>query len=157
MGRRISGQPRRTTSSSRTAVTPARASAVKTVPPPAPASYGPTDAVQQPHGSGSIVSSVLQGMAFGGGSAMAHRAVEFITGPREIKYVYKGENDAAAAASSTRPATSSVGANITVCHDETMEFNKCAQSTADNLNSCQYVLDVLNQCRAKTDNGRENM
>jgi hypothetical protein len=88
----------------------------------------------------------MQGMAFGSGSAVARRAVDSTAGPREIKYVYKEENDTAAAASSTGTATSSFGATITVCPDETMEFSKCVQSTADNLTSCQYLLDVLNQC-----------
>ncbi|KAF8733874.1 hypothetical protein HU200_014726 [Digitaria exilis] len=54
--------------------------AARQAPPPAPA--------QSSGGSmlGGIGSTIAQGMAFGTGSAMAHRAVDAVMGPRTIQH-----------------------------------------------------------------------
>ncbi|PWA69873.1 hemiasterlin resistant protein 1 [Artemisia annua] len=76
---------------------PRRSSGVNRAPPPAP--------VQSSGGGsmlGGIGSTIAQGMAFGTGSAVAHRAVDAVMGPRTIQHETVG-----AAAPEAAPANSS--------------------------------------------------
>ncbi|PWZ56793.1 hypothetical protein Zm00014a_022006 [Zea mays] len=77
--------PRR--SSGRSAPRPApRAASLRN--PPQPARQAPPAPVRDGGGSmfGGIGSTIAQGMAFGTGSAMAHRAVDSVLGPRTIQH-----------------------------------------------------------------------
>jgi hypothetical protein len=60
-------------------------------PPPARVHHAPPPApMQQSSGGGSMLgglaSTIAQGMAFGTGSAVAHRAVDSIMGPRTVQH-----------------------------------------------------------------------
>ncbi|KAL5683473.1 hypothetical protein ACJX0J_009858, partial [Zea mays] len=68
--------------------------------PPQPARQAPPPApVRDGGGSmfGGIGSTIAQGMAFGTGSAMAHRAVDAVLGPRTIQHETVASEAAAAA------------------------------------------------------------
>ncbi|MCL7040433.1 hypothetical protein MKW94_026972 [Papaver nudicaule] len=63
-------------------------------PPPAPAQSGGGGML------GGLGATIAQGMAFGGGSAMAHRAVDSIMGPRTIQHEAVGSDGVGPAAAS---------------------------------------------------------
>ncbi|KAF8681833.1 hypothetical protein HU200_045275 [Digitaria exilis] len=68
--------------------------------PPQPARQAPPPAPAQTSGGsilGGIGSTIAQGMAFGTGSAMAHRAVDAVMGPRTIQHETVVSEAAAAA------------------------------------------------------------
>jgi len=95
-------------------------------PPPAPAAqHAPPPAVHAPSGGGGLLSglagTVMQGMAFGGGSAIAHRAIDGVMGPRQVEHVQVPSAAPAAAA----PAQSS--SSFRGCTDEYSAFNQVNQ------------------------------
>ncbi|KAL5705316.1 hypothetical protein ACHQM5_023635 [Ranunculus cassubicifolius] len=105
-------------------------------PPPAPA--------QAQSGSlmGSIGSTIAQGLAFGGGSAVAHRAVDSIMGPRTIQ-VEHGASEA------TTASSSAVGnaAGSDACNIHNQAFQDCINNYGSDISKCQFYLDMLSQCR----------
>ncbi|XP_042758039.2 uncharacterized protein LOC122197916, partial [Lactuca sativa] len=74
-------------------------------PPPAPVNQSPPPAPVQSSGGGSIFggigSTIAQGMAFGTGSVVAHRAVDSIMGPRTIQHEIVGATVLDASATNT--------------------------------------------------------
>ena len=61
-----------------------------------------------------LMGSVAQGMAFGTGSAVAHRAVDSVMGPRSVEHVHTGNEAAPAAAA---PAAD-MSSGMAKCMDE---------------------------------------
>ena len=118
-------------------------------------------AAQQPQmgGGGGMMSglagTVMQGMAFGGGSAMAHRAVDSIAGPRTVVHEHQqGDAPAAAAgAGATTMAAIDSGdrqmdrATSRVCGEEVGQFQKCMTEQRNDFNACSFYFDVLSQCQ----------
>jgi len=124
-------------------------------PPPAPAASAPPPAAPQQGGGGgmlgSIGSTIVQGMAFGTGSAVAHRAVDSVMGPREVKHVHEGGPEGGepmAAAPEAGGAMQSGG----VCPDEMFQFQQCQKDNAGDLASCKFYFDVLSQCQQNSSN-----
>ncbi|XP_078436751.1 CHCH domain protein [Wolffia australiana] len=132
--------PRR--SSGRPAPRPApRAAPVRN--PPQPVSQAPPPAqVQSGGGSllGGIGSTIAQGMAFGTGSAVAHRAVDAVMGPRTVQHEYVDSSAAAPAASAPAPTADS-------CNIHSKAFQDCISSNGADISKCQFYLDMLNECR----------
>ncbi|KAF5942388.1 hypothetical protein HYC85_020030 [Camellia sinensis] len=79
--------------------------------PPQPARQAPPPAPVQGGSGGSMLgglgATIAQGMAFGTGSAVAHRAVDTVVGPRTIQL----ETVVSEAASASAPATNSMGSD----------------------------------------------
>ncbi|XP_062214950.1 uncharacterized protein C6C3.02c-like [Phragmites australis] len=128
--------PRR--SSGRSAPRPApRAAPVRN--PPQPVRQAPPPAPTQ-SGSGSILggigSTIAQGMAFGTGSAMAHRAVDAVMGPRTIQHETVVSEAAAAPMSNTDS-----------CNIHSKAFQDCINNYGSDISKCQFYLDMLNECR----------
>merc|ERR1740115_101592 len=115
----------------------ARAPARKRAPPPAKAASAPPPAAAAPAAGGGMMSglasTVMQGMAFGTGSAVAHRAVDSVMGPR-------GGNETS---SNDAPAAVKGGP----CGDEFTQFNQCVNDSQGNVASCRFFYDVLSQCQ----------
>ncbi|XP_058069423.1 uncharacterized protein C6C3.02c-like [Magnolia sinica] len=113
--------------------------------PPQPASRAPPPAPAQ-GGGGSMLSgigsTIAQGMAFGTGSAMAHRAVDAVVGPRTIQH----ETVATEAAGAPAPAMSSVGGSD-ACNIHSRAFQDCLNSYGSEISKCQFYLDMLQECR----------
>ncbi|KAK9942985.1 hypothetical protein M0R45_008618 [Rubus argutus] len=65
--------------------------ASRRAPAPAPVSQAPAPA--QSERSRGIGSMIAEGMAFGGGSAIAHRAVEALMGPRVRTMINNQQNE----------------------------------------------------------------
>ncbi|XP_072951505.1 uncharacterized protein [Typha angustifolia] len=112
--------------------------------PPQPVHQAPPPAPVQGGGSvlGGIGSTIAQGMAFGTGSAMAHRAVDAVLGPRTIQH----ETVAAEApASSAAPMGSAAGTDA--CNIHSKAFQDCVNNFGSDISKCQFYLDMLNECR----------
>jgi hypothetical protein len=120
---------------------------------PAPAQHQQPHAPQQPmqqqqqqSGGGGMLSglmgTVVSGMAFGTGSAVAHRAVDAVMGPRQVEHVQKGDEPAAAAAATAPRA---------ICTEQNNKFmvSYCChgfcqtQSFYGASGTSLYVLDYL--------------
>ncbi|WMV50908.1 hypothetical protein MTR67_044293 [Solanum verrucosum] len=85
---------------------------------------------------GGIGSTIAQGMAFGTGSAVAHRAVDAVMGPRTIQHETVVAEAAAAA-----PAGSDA------CGVHTKAFQDCINSSGSDIGKCQFYMDMLSECR----------
>ncbi|KAI3774618.1 hypothetical protein L1987_49177 [Smallanthus sonchifolius] len=131
--------PRRS-SGGRSARAPARAPARS---PPAPVNRAPPPAPVQSSSGGSMLggigSTIAQGMAFGTGSAVAHRAVDAVMGPRTIQHetVPAAVPEAAAASSPYSDA----------CGMHYKAFQDCINSSGSDIGKCQFYMDMLSECR----------
>jgi hypothetical protein len=88
----------------------------------------------------------MEGMAFGTGSAIAHRAVGAIAGS------FGGGSDkpaeaAAAPAAAPESATTYVGARGQDCSVFQRDFTMCLQDNKNDISSCQMYMDNLKQCQ----------
>ncbi|KAL3843798.1 hypothetical protein ACJIZ3_001201 [Penstemon smallii] len=111
--------------------------AVNNAPPPAP--------VQSSSGGSmlsGIGSTIAQGMAFGTGSAVAHRAVDAVIGPRTIQH----ETVASEAAGTPAPAAPSMGGSD-ACSLHTKAFQDCLNGYGNDISKCQFYMDMLADCR----------
>ena len=111
---------------------------------------------QAPAQSGGMLSGlmggVMQGMAFGGGSAVAHRAIDGVMGPRTVVHDHQGNAVDQSQQNSNALNTPSMmsdqqAADNGACKDDVFAFNKCMIDNNNNFNSCQFMYDVLSQCR----------
>ena len=132
--------PRR--SSGRSAPRPApRAAPVRN--PPQPASRAPPPAPVQSGSGGSLLggigSTIAQGLAFGTGSAVAHRAVDGVMGPRTIQH------ETVASEAATAPAANSFGSDA--CGVHTKAFQDCVNNFGSDLSRCQFYMDMLTECK----------
>jgi len=139
--------------------------------PPAASSHQSPPAQQQQYnappssgGGGGLLSglagTVMQGMAFGGGSAIAHRAVDSIAGPRTVIHEHQGGPVEQEAAQTTLAAIDTGNDKLnqqveSQCNDEVLQFQKCLRDNNNNLNQCSFFFDVLSQCqRSVKDNAQ---
>ncbi|GAV66860.1 CHCH domain-containing protein, partial [Cephalotus follicularis] len=108
-------------------------------PPPAP--------VQGVNGSimGGLGASIADGLAFGTGSAVAHRAVDAVMGPRVIQHETVPSS---APLPSPAPASTmnSVGGSD-ACNGQSKAFQDCLNNYASDISKCQFYLDMLQECR----------
>merc|ERR1719159_248210 len=63
-------------------------------PPPAQQQTG---ALGQPMGGGGFMGAIAEGMAWGVGSAVGHRAIDAMMGPRQVEHVHSHQDGGAAA------------------------------------------------------------
>uniref|UniRef100_A0A6M2F137 CHCH domain-containing protein n=1 Tax=Populus davidiana TaxID=266767 RepID=A0A6M2F137_9ROSI len=91
---------------------------------------------------GGIGSTIAQGMAFGTGSAVAHRAVDAVMGPRTIQH----ETMVSEAAAPSAPAASSMG-GAGACNIHSKAFQDCVNNFGNDISKCQFYMDMLTECR----------
>ncbi|KAK9286504.1 hypothetical protein L1049_014902 [Liquidambar formosana] len=112
---------------------------------PQPASHAPPPAPAQGGSGGSMLgglgATIAQGMAFGTGSAVAHRAVDAVVGPRTIQHEAVVSEAAAAPASTT----SSLGSDACGIHSKA--FQDCVNNFGSDISKCQFYMDMLAECR----------
>uniref|UniRef100_A0A803NC01 CHCH domain-containing protein n=2 Tax=Chenopodium quinoa TaxID=63459 RepID=A0A803NC01_CHEQI len=90
---------------------------------------------------GGLGATIAQGVAFGTGSAVAHRAVDAVVGPRTIQHETV-VNEAAGAS----PA--SVNNNVgDACGIHNKAFQDCLNNFGSEISRCQFYLDMLSECR----------
>ncbi|KAJ6299221.1 hypothetical protein OIU76_020230 [Salix suchowensis] len=115
-------------------------------PPPQTVNHAPPPAHAQGSGGGSILggigSTIAQGMAFGTGSAVAHRAVDAVMGPRTIQH----ETSVSEAAAAAAPTASSMG-GADACNIHTKAFQDCVNNFGNDISKCQFYMDMLTECR----------
>nr|AAS21010.1 unknown [Hyacinthus orientalis] len=104
--------------------------------PPAPVHRAPPPAPVQGSGGsmlGGIGSTIAQGMAFGTGSAVAHRAVDSVMGPRTIQHetvASQGPERAAASMGNTAGGADS-------CNNHSRAFQDCLNNYGSDITKCQ--------------------
>ncbi|CAL9155661.1 unnamed protein product [Musa hybrid cultivar] len=113
--------------------------------PPQPAHQAPPPAPVQGGGSilGGIGSTIAQGVAFGTGSAVAHRAVDAVMGPRTFQH----ETIASEAPTAAAPANPVNYAGTDACSIHSKAFQDCINNYGSDISKCQFYLDMLNECR----------
>lgn len=94
---------------------------------------------------GSIGSTIAEGMAFGTGSAIAHRAVESIFGPRTVQHEHINAPPSAAPQASGPAMTMTSGPDA--CGNHMKSFQDCVNNYGSDISKCQFYLDMLNECR----------
>jgi len=87
-----------------------------------------------------LAGTMMQGMAFGGGSAVAHRAIDGVMGPRQVEHVGQ-----AAAAPAAAPQATANG--LRGCNDEYTAFNQCVRDSQGDMNSCKFQFEVYSMCQ----------
>ncbi|CAA7027106.1 unnamed protein product [Microthlaspi erraticum] len=114
-------------------------------PPPQTVNRAPPPATAQTNGGGSMFgslgSTIADGMAFGTGSAIAHRAVDAVMGPRTIKH-----ETVAAAGSEAVTAATPVGSGGS-CEIQSKAFQDCVNNFGSDISKCQFYMDMLSECR----------
>ncbi|XP_057493238.1 uncharacterized protein LOC130778751 [Actinidia eriantha] len=113
--------------------------------PPQPVSYAPSPALVQGSSGGSmlggLVDTITEGMAFGTGSAVAHRAVDALLGPLTIQH----ETVVSQAAAAPAPTTKSMGSDA--CSTHFKAFQDCLNGYGNDISKCQFYADMLTECR----------
>jgi hypothetical protein len=104
-----------------------------------------------------LAGTVMQGMAFGGGSAIAHRAVDSIAGPRTVVHDHNNNQSPSDVQQATPQATTMAAIdtgdrqlNRSVerqCGEEVGQFQKCLTNNNNDINACSFYFDVLTQCQ----------
>jgi len=99
-----------------------------------------------------LMGSVVQGMAFGGGSAVAHRAVDAIAGPRTMQVEHVGSEGQAqpqqAAPQQGVSQAHAAPAQAPACNDYQSQFTACMQENQSNIQQCQVYFDMFRDCQA---------
>lgn len=89
---------------------------------------------------GGLGATIAQGMAFGGGSAVAHRAVDAVMGPRTIQHETVVSEAVSSAAAPVANAADS-------CGNHMKAFQDCLNNYGSDISKCQFYVDMLNECR----------
>ncbi|XP_011087965.1 coiled-coil-helix-coiled-coil-helix domain-containing protein 10, mitochondrial [Sesamum indicum] len=125
---------------------PAPRPAASRNPPPQPVNHAPPPAPVQSSSGGSMLggigATIAQGMAFGTGSAVAHRAVDAVMGPRTIQH----ETVVSEAAATPAPNAPSMGGSD-ACNVHSKAFQDCLNSYGNDISKCQFYMDMLAECR----------
>ena len=95
-----------------------------------------------------IGSTIAQGMAFGTGSAIAHRAVGAVAGSMGGGGAEQQPVESAAA--NTVDHQMSNGAANDVCFNDKQMFYECLQMNKNDQSSCSFLYDQLKQCQAQS-------
>ncbi|KAK3185200.1 hypothetical protein Dsin_032486 [Dipteronia sinensis] len=116
-------------------------------PPPQTVNHAPPPAPAQSGGGGSLLggigSTIAQGMAFGTGSAVAHRAVDAVMGPRTIQH----ESVVSEAASAAPVSTTSSFGGSDACSLHSKAFQDCISNFGSDISKCQFYMDMLDACK----------
>ncbi|KAK8483547.1 hypothetical protein V6N13_056972 [Hibiscus sabdariffa] len=116
-----------------------RSSGRKSAPRPAaraPSNNVPSKPASSAPGSG-LVAAIADGIGWGVGTAMAHRAVDAIVGPRVIKH----ETVAAPA-----PNMNNV-MNSDACGGQSKALSDCLSNFGSDISKCQFYMNMLQKCR----------
>lgn len=96
---------------------------------------------------GGLMSTVAQGMAFGTGSAIAHRAVGAVANS------FSGSDapqEAAPAMQQHEPVQQQQQQNV--CGNDQRAFLECLNTNSNDISSCQFFLDQFKQCQQQSQN-----
>ncbi|BBN67222.1 Cox19-like CHCH family protein [Prunus dulcis] len=122
---------------------------VKQAPPPAPVQGGGGGILS------GIGSTIVQGIGFGTGSAVAHRAVDAVMGPRTIQHETVVSE---AAAGAPAPISSSMSGSD-ACSNHSKAFqdhvfrDMCVNHFGSDISKCQFYMDMLSECKKNSSSG----
>ncbi|CAM9637512.1 unnamed protein product [Chrysoparadoxa australica] len=123
---------------------PRPAAPPRRAPAPAPAPRAPAAPPAQSSGGGmlsGIGSTIAQGMAFGTGSAIAHRAVGAVAGSMS------GGGSSEAAPAPEHGAYEQQAAPINPCDQDQNQFYACLQQNNNDVTACQFTFEALQNCQ----------
>ncbi|CAG9322182.1 unnamed protein product [Blepharisma stoltei] len=90
---------------------------------------------QSPGLIGSIGGTIMQGMAFGAGSEVAHQAVRGLMGNSSSNYAQESQ-------SQPQPIQEP-------CYQQNQDFLNCLQYNKNDIGMCQSYLDLYKQCKGQ--------
>lgn len=91
----------------------------------------------------SLAGTVMQGMAFGTGSAIAHRAVGAVAG------AFSGDSsEKQVQQAPPTPQIPQSSYNQGPCAVDLTAFNNCMRDNNNNVTSCDFYFQALQQCQA---------
>jgi hypothetical protein len=98
---------------------------------------------------GGVMGMVGQGLAFGTGSAVAHRAVDAVMGPRTVQHEHMNippqmppqQQEVAVSALSAPPSVADA------CGNYMKSFQECINVNGTDISKCQFYLDMLTDCK----------
>ena len=88
-----------------------------------------------------LAGTVAQGMAFGTGSAIAHRAIGAVAGAVSSD----GDGDVANTSGNSQPNNGATEPQP--CTLEAQQFYQCLDTNLNNISACQQFMDAIAQCR----------
>ncbi|GLD92156.1 hypothetical protein PINS_up000689 [Pythium insidiosum] len=145
---------RRSSPSTSSARKPAPAAPAKPAPTPAPApaAAAPAPAPAPAQGGGvmsGLMGTVAEGMAWGTGTAIARHAVNAVVDS------FSGDSKDAQPAAQQAPVAAAAPAQVAapVCYNDQKAFMDCLNSNKNDISSCQFYLDALNQCKQQSAHG----
>lgn len=120
---------------------------VSRAPPPAPVQRTPPPAPlqQSSNGRGGFGSVIADGMAFGTGSAVAHRAVDSIMGPRTVQHEHAPESQTTPSSSGATSSPANNSSSQDVCINQAKAFEDCLRANLDDIGKCQFC----NECQRR--------
>ncbi|GMI77362.1 hypothetical protein like AT5G09570 [Hibiscus trionum] len=136
----------RRSSGGRSAPRPAARAPSKNAPSKPASSAPPPAPVQTGNGLGA---AIVDGIGWGVGSAMAHRAVDAIVGPRVFKHETVASSEPAAAAAAPAPNTNNV-MNSDACGGQSKALGDCLSNYGTDISKCQFYMDMLQKCRSSS-------
>lgn len=80
----------------------------------------------------------------GTGSAMAHRAVDSMMGPRTVQHEHVGAPEAAPAQMGA-PMGAAGGSGP--CGEQVKGFTECMTRSNGDMSACQWYFDAMQQCK----------
>mmetsp|Transcript_25112 Transcript_25112/g.37015 ORF Transcript_25112/g.37015 Transcript_25112/m.37015 type:complete len:161 (-) Transcript_25112:104-586(-) len=124
-------------------------------PPPAPAPRpSPPPPAQQPSQGGGMLSgigsTIMQGMAFGTGSAIAHRAVGAVAGSFGGGSSDQQQQQPAQQQAPSVPAVTESSSADGPCQVDLKAFNNCMKENNNNVSACDFYFQALQQCQSSS-------
>ena len=93
-----------------------------------------------------LAGTVAQGMAFGTGSAIAHRAVGAVAN----SFGGSNEGDAEPVQQQQQYYDDQAQQQPHPCFNDERSFLQCLQTNNNDIASCQFYFDRLNECKIQT-------
>lgn len=90
--------------------------------------------------------TIMQGMAFGTGSAIAHRAVGAAAGAMSGG----SESSQPEAQQQQRAPVPAPSATPSACQHDMTAFNQCMSDNNNNVSSCDFFFKSLQQCQSSS-------
>lgn len=100
-----------------------------------------------------LMGSVFHGAALGTGSAVAHRAVDSMMGPRDLQVTHENAPAPVSAAAAAPMHYSSPGAQDP-CGERVKEFTDCMSRTNGDMSACTFYFDSMQACKASVPQNR---
>lgn len=97
-------------------------------------------------GSG-ILGGLMQGMVWGTGSAIGHRVVDGVMGPRKLEVEHTNSNDTQNTSNVDTMSTQQTMDRSGACQFEKDEFRRCVDTNSGNLDFCRPYFDALSRCQ----------